>query len=52
MPLGKRHFAGAVNGHEEVLAAFFGLPFRQIDGQITDGVLLEFLFRRALPIFG
>ena len=51
MQLGKGHFAGAVDGHEEVLAAFFGVHFGEIDGQVADGVVLEFLFWRALPVF-
>ena len=50
MQLGKRHFTGTVKGYEEVLAAFCGLHFRKIDVQIADGIVLEFLFRRALPV--
>jgi len=48
---GKRYFAGAVNGYEEVLLAFFGLNLGEIDLQVADGVVLELLFRRALPVF-
>ena len=47
----KRHLAGTVNGHEEVLAAFFGLHLGKVDVQIANGVVLELLFRRALPVF-
>ena len=48
---GKGHFAGAVNSHEEVLLAFFGPHFREIDGQVADRIVPELLFRRALPVF-
>ena len=48
---GKRHLAGAVDGHKKVLLAFFGLDLGEIDVQVTDGIVLEFLFRRALPVF-
>ena len=48
---GKRHFTGAVNGHEEILRALRGLHFRKIDVQVADGIVFEFLFRRPLPVF-
>jgi len=48
---GKRYFAGAVHGYEEVRLAFFGLHLGEIDLQVADGVVLELLFRRALPVF-
>jgi hypothetical protein len=48
---GNRYLAGAVNGYEEVLLAFFGLNLGEIDMQVADGVVLELLFRRALPVF-
>ena len=51
MQFRKRHLAGTVNGHKEVLAAFFGLNPGKVDVQIADGVVLELLFRRALPVF-
>lgn len=31
--------------------AFFSLYFREIDVQVADGLVLELLFRRALPVF-
>jgi hypothetical protein len=31
LQLGKGHFIGAVNGNEQVVAAFFRLHFRKID---------------------
>jgi hypothetical protein len=40
-----------VNGYEEVLLAFFGLNLGEIDVPVADGVVLELLFRRALPVF-
>jgi len=43
--LGKRHFAGAVNGHKEVLAALFVLHFGEVDVQVVDGVIFKLLFR-------
>ena len=39
---GKRHFTGAVDGHEEILLALLGLHFRKIDVQVADGIVLEF----------
>jgi len=33
--LGKRHFTGAVNGHEEVLAALCGAHFGEVDVQVA-----------------
>jgi hypothetical protein len=36
-------FAGAVDGHKEVLTAFFGAHFGEIDVQVADGVVLELL---------
>ena len=48
---GKRRFAGAANGPEGVLAAFFGLRLGEIDAQVADGAVLELLPRRALPVF-
>ncbi len=50
MQLGKGHFAGAVDGHKKVLLAFFGLDLGEIDVQVADGVVLELLFRGALPL--
>ena len=50
MPFGKRRLAGAVDGDEEVLLAFFGLQLRKIDVQLADGMVLKLLFRRALPL--
>jgi len=47
--LGKRYFAGAVDGHKQVLAAFFGLLLGKIDVQVADGIVLE-LLRSTLPI--
>jgi hypothetical protein len=47
---GKGHLAGAVDGHKKVLLAFFGLDLGKIDVQLADGVVLELLLRRALPI--
>lgn len=46
--LGKGHLAGSVDGHEQILAAFFSLHLGKIDVEVTDGMVLEFLFRRAL----
>ena len=40
MQLSKRHLAGAVDGDEEVLAAFFGLDLGKIDVQVADGIVL------------
>ena len=51
MQLGKRDFAGAVNGPKEVLAALLSLYLREMDVQIADGLLFEFLFWRAPPVF-
>ena len=51
MQFGRRYFTGAVNGHEEVLLAFFGLDLGEINVQVADGIVLEFLFCRASPIF-
>ena len=51
VPFGKGSLADAVNGHEEVLLAVFGLDLGKIDVPIADGVVLAFLFRRALPVF-
>ena len=48
---GKHHFTGAVDGHEEILLALLGLHFGEIDVQIADGMVFEFLFRRSLPVF-
>ena len=50
MPFGKRRLAGAVDGDEEVLAAFFGLQLRKIDVQLADGMVLKLLFWWALPL--
>ena len=41
---GKGQLAGAVNGNEEVLLAFFRANFRKIDVEVADGIVLEFLF--------
>jgi hypothetical protein len=48
LQLGEGQLAGAVNGYEEVLAAFFGVDFGKIHVQIANGIVLEFLllFRR------
>ena len=51
MQFGKGPFAGAVNGHEEALLAFFGPHFREIEVLVADGIVLAFLFRGALPVF-
>jgi hypothetical protein len=51
LQLGKGRFAGAVNGPEQLLAAFFGLHFRKIDVQVADGVVLNLLSGHAQPIF-
>lgn len=47
----KGNFTGAVNGHKEILAAFFDLHFGKITVQIADWVVARFLFRKALPVF-
>jgi hypothetical protein len=47
LQLGKGHFAGAVNGYNHILAAFFGLHFGKIDVQIPNRILPELLFGRA-----
>jgi hypothetical protein len=44
----KGYFAGAVNGHKEVLAAFFGLALGETNVQVVHRVVLELLFRQAL----
>ncbi|GAB3734498.1 hypothetical protein GCM10027594_16060 [Hymenobacter agri] len=51
MRFGKVHFAGAVDGHEEVLLALLRLDFGKVDAQLADGVVLKLLFRRALSVF-
>ena len=50
-PSAKATFLAEVQGPEEVRAAFFGLPLDEVDGQLADGLVLAFLFRRALPRF-
>ena len=46
---GEGQLAGAVNGDKEVLLAFFGLHFGEINVQVADGVVLEpGLFARSL----
>ena len=45
LQLGKGQLAGAVNGHEEIDAAFFGVHLGKVHGQAADGVVLELLFR-------
>jgi len=47
LQFGKGHFAGAVNGHKQVLAAFLGLHFGKIDVQIPNRILPKLLFGRA-----
>ena len=48
---GKSRFAGAVDGHEETLLTFLGLHFREIDAQVPNKMVPEFLLRRTLPGF-
>lgn len=42
--LGEGQLAGAVNGHEQVQAAFFGADFGKIHVKIADSISLERLF--------
>jgi hypothetical protein len=42
--LGEGQLAGAVNGDKQVNRAFFGMHFGKIHVQVTDGIVLEFLF--------
>lgn len=45
----KSEFAGAVNNHEQVIPVLFGMHFREIDMQITDGIILGFIFGGFCP---
>jgi hypothetical protein len=47
--LGKGEFAGAINSHKQVDAAFFARHLGEVYGQIAKGVVLELLFFRARP---
>ena len=41
MPLGKGKLAGAINGHEEIEAAFFRMHLGHVDMEVAEWVLLE-----------
>ena len=42
---------GAVNDHKKALLAFPSLNLDEIDEQVANGVIFEFLFQRTLPGF-
>ena len=51
VPCDEGYLAGAVDGRKQVPAAFRGPDLGKIDVEVADGVVLEFLFRRSLPVF-